>query len=128
MAEERVQKGFARVLWVVLALCAASAALVYAWYYAQGQRDKAQLEVRANTYALCVAQNAARDQTRDVAVATYALVSGALRSGGPVDPELHHIFRQQEKKLAKQLEVLRPLDCSTYVRPSVPPDHGHGVD
>lgn len=123
---EEIQGGPGRVVWVVVALAAAAVAMVGAFYYAQAQRERAQVEVRRNTFALCVAQNTAREATRASTLSVYKLVVSVLRAGGPADTRQHKVFVRQEGELAKQLTALRPLNCETYVRPNLPPDEGHG--
>lgn len=123
---EEIRSGPGRVVWLVVALSLAAVTLTYAFIWRTQQANKATHESQRQDFALCVAQNAARAQTRLVAASTYSLVASILRSGGPGDPALRPVFRHQEHRLAKQLDALRPLDCDTYVRPDIPPDRGVG--
>lgn len=98
--------------------------VIVGFLYRSNQNAQAVRDSQRQDYALCVAQNAARQSTRDVATSTYKLIAGVLSAGGVADPQLQRIFEKQEAALAKQLSALRPLDCSTYVRPDIPPDRG----
>jgi hypothetical protein len=102
----------------------AALVLVTAFVWRGQASKKAVRESQRQDYALCIAQNNARKSERTTAQAVYALVSGVLRSGGPIDPQLKRTFMAQEERLSKQLSALRPLDCATYVRPDLPPDQG----
>jgi hypothetical protein len=112
------------ILSFALLVAMLAGALAYNRYQATQARERALSASQHQDYALCVAQNQARVQTRRVAASTYALVAGVLKNGGPDDPELRKVFLAQNRELGQQLKALRPLDCATYVSPDIPPDQG----
>ncbi len=118
-----------RPVWVViiglaLLFLMVGFAITYNRWSAANAREASLHESQRQDFALCVAQNQSRAQTRSVAQSTYALVAGVLRTGGPDDQDLKRTFTLAEAKLSQQLKALKPLDCETYVRPDLPPDSG----
>ena len=112
---------------LLVAFMTVGAVIAYNKYHDSQERDRAVRESQVQDYALCVVQNENRLGVRRVSLVTFNLVTAVLLAGGPADPETRRVFRRQLGELSKQLQALKPIDCSTYVRP-VPPDTGDGVE
>ena len=108
---------------LLLVVVAISGTVAYNRYLDTKQRDQAIKESQAQDYALCVIQNENRAGTRLNSLVTFNLVTAVLLAGGPENPQTKQVFRRQLRELTQQLKALRPIDCTTYVRP-VPPDSG----
>ena len=122
-----VSPRFRTVLVVVLGLLACfliiGGTLAYNRYQDSKENDQAVKESQVQDYALCTIQNENRAATRQNSLIIFNLVTAVLLNGGPDDADTRKVFRNQLQDLTKQLKALKPIDCSTYVRP-VPPDTG----
>ena len=115
------RRGF--FLFALIVIFAALIIAVIAYNRSQDRVD--QHEAQLNTYALCVVQNNNRTATRVNTLSLYRLLSLGLQNVPPdADPEVVARSREELARLQRQLKALRPIDCSTYVRPDVPSDQG----
>ena len=112
---------------LLLAFLTIGAVISYNRYHDAQQRDQNVKESQEQDYALCVVQNENRAGTRLNSLVTFNLVTAVLLAGGPEDPQVRLVFKRQLRQLSSQLKALKPIDCTTYVRP-VPPDTGAGVE
>jgi hypothetical protein len=94
----------------------------YKWNKDQG--EQAAKDSQRQDYALCIIQNENRATTRRVATFLYSDISNELRFNPPASPRLRDAKESQLKGLEAVLEAQRPIACSTYVRPDLPPDQG----
>lgn len=88
------------------------------------QTDRAIDESRRADYAQCIAINDNREANRTLATVQYSILSDRLRFDPPENPLLTKAFRARLRQLTKLLRAQRALDCSSYVRPELPPDKG----
>lgn len=88
------------------------------------QTDRAIDESRRADYAQCIAINDNRESNRTLSTVQYGILSDRLRFDPPENPKLTAAFKQRLRQLQKLLKAQRPLDCSSYVRPELPPDKG----
>ena len=110
-------------------------AVLYARHQDEAAAAQDARDSRRQDYALCIIQNENRQDInrntrsiRKVAGALYSVLAARIANDPPTDPKTLQTFKTQTAILTRQLQALErklpKIDCSTYVRPDLPPDTG----
>lgn len=111
------------VLGLLLSFLLIGGAFAYSRWQSNNAREANAQEQRRQDYALCTVANQDRAAVRKAAAIQYATVSSRLELDPP-SRELRHVFNEQLTSLQQLIKAQRPLDCSSYVSPNIPPDLG----
>jgi len=123
------------LLAVAIILVAIFGTIFYWRHQAQVRVSEDNRDSQRQDYALCIVQNQNRKDInelkvseRRVAGAFYSVLAARIANDPPENEATLHVFKVQAHKLAKELDALKTrlpkIDCSSYVRPDLPPDTG----